>query len=126
MRLGTRAALFARDLTAIASYSFYAEIQLKNAEYPEAKKALLNFIKLLEDSKDSNDPMISESNLTFEKMLTYGRLFRLTQKNGDELEAKKFMSLAVEECKRTFWKDCSDEKVEYALTELDKRFSFSD
>ncbi len=121
MRLGTRAALFARDLTAISSYSFYAEIQLKYAEYPEAKETLLNFIKLLEDSRDSNDPMVSESSLTFDKMLTYGRLARLAQKNGDELDAKKFMALAVEECSLTSWKDCSDEKVEHVLTEVERR-----
>jgi hypothetical protein len=121
MRLGIRSAIFARDLTAIATYSLYAETQLKNAEYPEAKKALLDFIKLLDASKGSSDPMISESVLTTDKMLTYGRLSRLSRKHGDDIEAKQFMALAVEECKRTSWKDCSDEKVEYVLTELERR-----
>ena len=65
--------------------------------------------------------MISESVLTFDKMLTYGRLARLVRKNGDELEAKKFMALAVEECNRTSWKDCSYEKIEHTLSELERR-----
>lgn len=119
-KYGTKAALIAQDLTAIANYSFYTDIQFKNAEYPEAKEALLNFIKLLEDSKDSKDPMISESILTFDKMLAYGRLAQLTRKNGHEAEAKKFMDLAVEECNRTSWKDCSDEKVEHVLSTMER------
>ncbi len=59
-------------------------------------------------------------------MLTYGRLAQLAQKNGDDLEAKKYMALAVEECNRTSWKDCSNEKVEYLLTELDRKALFPD
>lgn len=121
LRYGVRKALFDRDLTAIATYSLYAETQLKNANYPDAKKALLNFIKLLDDSKGSADPMISESILTVDKMLTYGRLARLSRNNGDDIEAKQFTALAVQECKHTSWKDCSDEKVEYVLTELERR-----
>ncbi|MFA6053999.1 MAG: hypothetical protein WC769_01360 [Thermodesulfovibrionales bacterium] len=121
MRFGVRSALFARDLTAVATYSLYAETQYKNAKYPDAKKALLNFIKLLENTKGSADPMISESVLTFDKMQTYGRLARLSRNNGDDIEAKQFMVLAVEECKRTSWKDCSDTKVESILTELERR-----
>jgi hypothetical protein len=126
MKLGVSSVHFGKDLAAVARYSEYAGIKYKYAKYPEAKMALLNFINLLDNYKSSTDPMISQSVLTTDKILTYCRLARLSRKNGDDTEAKQFMALAVEECKRTSWKNCSDEKVENILTAVEKNDSLPD
>jgi len=126
MKLGVESVHFGRDLGAVAQYSLYARIKYHNAQYPEAKMALLNFIKLLDNSKSSTDPMISESVLRVDKILTYCRLARLSRKNNEDTEAKHFMARAVEECKLTSWKNCSDEKVENILTAVEKNDALQD
>src|SRR6266513_2111538 len=101
-------------------YSGYAEAQHVYAGDTEYKEALLGFLKLLEEYKDSNDVLYTAKAYSIDKTLTYERLSRLEQKLGNQEKAAEYMKLATSTCAATGWKDCSIEKIQMIAKRLEE------
>ena len=115
---GMNSGIFARDLTTLAWYSHFANNQAENADYEEGKKALLNYLEIIDNFKNSQDPMISKQILTFDKMLTYARLYKLELGNNNLEQSNIFLEKSKSECEKSSLKDCSILAIENYLNKI--------
>ena len=106
-------------------YSGYAEAQHAYAGDAEYKEALLGFLKLLDEYKDSNDVLYTQKAYLVDKTLTYERLSRLERKLGDQEKSTDYMKLAISTCPATGWKDRSIEKIQMIAKRLEEGGMFS-
>ncbi len=105
-------------------YSGYAEAQHAYAGDAEYKEALLSFLKLLNEYKDSNDILYTPKAHLMDKTLTYERLSRIEQKLGNQEKSAEYMKLAISTCPGTGWKDCSIEKIQMISKRLEESGMF--
>ena len=105
---------------ALAGYSQYTVMEYQNANYPEAKKALLQFIATLDEVKKLKDIDSFDYRMCqVDTILTYGRLAILEEKHGNPSESEKYMSNATVICQDVKWKDCSSNKIRQFVDRLD-------
>jgi len=116
----TKTITFLSNARLFSWYSAYAEAQHAYAGDTEYKEALLGFLKLLEEYKDSNDVLYTAKAYSMDKTLTYERLSRLERKLGNQEKSTEYMKLAISTCPGTGWKDCSTEKIQMISKRLEE------
>ena len=102
----------------------YAYMQYMNADYDEAKKALLGFINLLDEMKSQGlppDKFGGKGMYFFDTGLTYARLALLEEKFGNSEEKERYMSEAKNRFEAAGWGDFSEDKIREVLEKLDKQ-----
>jgi len=93
------------------------------ANYPEAKKVLLDYMAVLDEVKKMKGIDASEYRMCqVETMTTYIRLAITEEKNANSKESEKYMGEASKGCQDIKWKDCSPEKLRQLVERLDHRW----
>ncbi len=86
--------------------------EMANADCEGVKKALNEYLDLLEKFKDVKDSFIvSPKSYLADKAFTHARLARVERHLGDNKEAENHMKLAIELCTQLKWKDCSEQNL---------------
>lgn len=101
-------------LWGMTGYAQYVVMEYQYANYPEAKKALLDYITVLEEAKKHRGVDDFDRMYQVETMASYMRLAILEGKNGNSKESEKYIREANKKCRDIKWKDCSPEKNSFA------------
>lgn len=94
--------------------------QYQTADYPTAKKALLDLAHTLDGlNAESNRP--NRNPHTYDAMISYIRLAKLEERNGGAFQAA-FMKEAAARCEKLGQADCSEKKLRYIADAMDGEF----
>jgi hypothetical protein len=85
--------------------------QLANASCEGAKKALIDFIQILERNRNLEGSLVTETSYYVDKMMTHIRLARIEKQLGNKDEEIRHIKIAKEACASRKWPDCSTEKI---------------
>lgn len=109
-------------LLTVATNSQYACLQYQNAQYSEAKKALLDYLSLLKELNDKGlvKDRYDQRMYNVESGLTYARLALLEEKAGNITEKQKAMEDASKRFQLAGWKDYSESKIREVLKRIDE------
>lgn len=121
-RKGMMAGGITREMAEMGYFFGHMEDQLRNADCEGAKRAIIDFLNLLNKYKDNPYGLITtETSYYGDKMLAHLRLARIERQLGNQTEATKQMVLAKEACSNRKWKDCSEEKLMSFLKRRDEK-----
>lgn len=105
-----------------AGYAQYVAMEYQYANYRDAKKALLDYITMLDEGEKIKG--IDDLNYRMYQvdiMISYVRLAILEDRNGNPKESEKYMREATKRCQDVKWKDCSPEKIRQLVEQLDRK-----
>ncbi len=112
---GFREGLHAGGLTSsmaeFALSSQHMADQLANANCDGAKQAIVDYLNTVEKYKNVKNGIITESSYHADKMLGHLRLALIEEKQGNQVEKTKHLTIAREACNARKWEDCSEEKL---------------
>ena len=98
----------------------YVYQQYQTADYPTAKKSLLDLAHTLDGlNAESNRP--NRNPHTYDAMISYVRLAKLEERNGGASQAE-FMKEAAARCEKLGQADCSEKRLRYVTDAMDGEF----
>ncbi len=117
-----------RTLLLVATQGEIAGTQYFNANYEEAKAALLNYVNFLDDLKSKGmvekEKYLGPRTYYIDRGLSYARLALLEEKVGNTAEAKINMQEASKMFQMVGWKDYSETRIRYFLERLDQKYEY--
>jgi hypothetical protein len=114
-----------RTLLILSAQGQIAGLQYLNADYKEAREALMNYINLLDDLKANGeiaDKYLNLRSYYVDRGLSYARLSLLEEKAGNKLDMQKNMQEASKMFRMAGWKDYSEARIRLVLERIDKKF----
>jgi hypothetical protein len=111
-----------QTLFSMAGYSQYVFLEYQNASYSQAKKALLEYIDLIDDLKKERGADQHYRMLQTDAMMSYARIAFLEEKNGNLSEYEKYMQKAIKRCEALGWKDCSPDKIRQFVERIENKW----
>jgi hypothetical protein len=101
-------------------------MQYKEAEYSEAKAALMKYMHYLDGTparskswQPGENPWLDDRLIAFDKALTYARLALLEERNGHQTDAAKYWSDSQVWAGNAKWKDTSLEHIRTIILRMD-------
>lgn len=108
----------------ILRYATYTSLQRSYASDKEYKESLLGFLSILDKYKDDTNFIITERSIAIDKMTSYERLARISQREGDFKMAEHYMKNALVACNGTHWRPCSEERIRFISSRLEENGVF--
>jgi hypothetical protein len=109
-----------------ARRSQFAFAQYREANYEEAKSALEQFAAYLENQKPASRewqpgeaPLSDEQGLSFDRMLTYGRLALRAERANRPDEATNYWQRAEQHAQTLKWEQPTRDRIRSTVTRLD-------
>lgn len=106
------------EMALVSRAATYAEIQREQGSDNDYKQALLAYLRALERRVGSNGFFTERMNAV-DKTLTFIRLARVAEKEGNQAEVTMYSKNALASCVGTGWKDCSRERLWSVVALLD-------
>jgi hypothetical protein len=98
-------------------------LQYQNADYKEAKEALMNYINLMDELKAKGEiTAIDQKSYYVDRGLSFARLSLLEEKAGNKSEMTKDIQEASKMFQIAGWKDYSEERILYFVNRIDKKW----
>jgi hypothetical protein len=100
-------------------------LQYLNANYKDAKDALLNYINLLDDLKSKGlmeKKYLNLKSYYVDRGLSFARLALLEEKAGNNSEMIKDMQEASKMFQMAGWEVYSEDRIRFVLDKLDKKY----
>jgi hypothetical protein len=112
-----------RTLLILSTQGQIAGLQYQNADYKEAKEALLNFINLMDELKVKGEiTAIDQKSYYVDRGLSFARLSLLEEKAGNKSEMTKDIQEASKMFQMAGWKDYSKERIRFFVKRMDKKW----
>lgn len=110
-------------LFAVTGYLQYASMMYQNAEYKEAKEALLQLISLMDELKNAKGIDYFDIKMyQVDILATYARLAILEERFEHANESTKYMNEAIKRCQAIGWRDCSSKRIRELIDKTDRNF----
>ena len=110
-------------LFAVTGYFQYVSMMYQNADYKEAKEALLQYISLMDELKKAKGNDYFDMKMyQVDTLATYARLAILEERFGHANESAKYMNEAIKRCQAIGWRDCSSKRIRDLIEKSDQNF----
>lgn len=104
----------------ISHYGLRVDIQRNEGDRDAYRKALIAYLGILDDIIQHPSDFFDPNTTAVDKMFVYERLSRLEKEANNSKKADEYMSLAVQTCGSTGWKDCSIERINKVSKKLEE------
>ncbi|MDH5669281.1 MAG: hypothetical protein OEY86_14850, partial [Nitrospira sp.] len=111
---------FVDEVALTSRAAFYVDMQRAQGSVKDYKGALLGYLDVLEKNKQRPSVFFTEKAYSIDKTLTFVRLARVAEKEGNQNEASRFSESALTSCADTGWTDCSRETLWAVTAKLDE------
>jgi len=113
-----------RTLLILSSQGQIATLQYQNADYKEAKEALVNYISLMDELKAKGEirDHFDLRSYYVDRGLFLARLALVEEKAGNKTEMNKDMQEASKMFRMAGWKDYSEARIRYFVDMFDKKW----
>jgi hypothetical protein len=112
-----------RTLLILSSQGQIAAPQYQNADYKEAREALVNFINLMDELKTKGEITdVDQKSYYVDRGLSFARLAIIEEKAGNKSEMTKDIQEASKMFQMAGWKDYSEERILSFVNQMDKKW----
>lgn len=104
----------------ISHYGLRVDIQRNEGDRDAYRNALIAYLGVLDDIIKHPSEFFDPKTTSVDKLLVYERLSRLERESNNPKKADEYISLAVQTCGNTGWKDCSIERITKVSKKLEE------
>ena len=78
---------------------------------------------MLDQFEERDGALIAGNLSSFDRFITYVRLTKIARKQGDNVRAAEYLSVARNACDDAKWSDCSEQLIMDITARIDKKLS---